>query len=169
LVNPLIEVGGVADVLDAEKRSEVMSLIRARGNKETEMLLASILRKNMISGWRRHLPLMGRPDFTFRKNRLVVFVDGCFWHCCPSHSNIPANNHAFWKKKLTGNVERDKLVSRTLKRAGWKVIRIWEHDLRNEKKTAQRILKALEKNSKKRLSSPVPRSTFSSPRWAHFE
>ena len=61
-----------------------MAAIRSRGNKDTELKLASILRASGITGWRRHQPLPGHPDFIFRHARLAVFVDGCFWHGCPS-------------------------------------------------------------------------------------
>jgi len=70
------------------KRSEVMSRIRGRGNKETELALAKLLRRHAIKGWRRHQPIFGKPDFIFSKARLAVFVDGCFWHGCP---NTPPN------------------------------------------------------------------------------
>jgi DNA mismatch endonuclease, patch repair protein len=107
-----------------------MSRIRSRNNKDTELLFASLLRKYHISGWRRHLPLAGRPDFAFRRERVAVFIDGCFWHCCPKCGNTPANNAAFWKHKLQGNKLRDKRVTRQLRADGWQVLRIWEHDLR---------------------------------------
>ncbi len=107
-----------------------MSRIRGRGNKETELALAKFFRVAGITGWRRHQNLFGRPDFTFRRQRVVIFVDGCFWHGCPRHSNMPANNREFWEKKLSGNKTRDRLVSRTLRKDGWHVLRIWEHDLR---------------------------------------
>ena len=118
------------DVFTKAKRSQVMSRIRGRGNKATELALAKLLRAARITGWRRHAALMGRPDFMFRKERAVIFVDGCFWHGCPKHSNMPANNRAFWTKKLTGNKERDRLVTRALRQGGWRVLRIWEHELR---------------------------------------
>ena len=117
------------DVFTKAKRSEVMSRIRGRGNKATEIALARLLRQNKITGWRRHLPIFGKPDFTFRRERLVVFVDGCFWHGCPKHSNLPVNNRDFWQKKLTANTLRDRLVNKTLRKQGWRVLRIWEHDL----------------------------------------
>jgi DNA mismatch endonuclease (patch repair protein) len=117
------------DVFTKAKRSQVMSRIRGRGNKDTELALAKLLRAAGISGWRRHHPIFGKPDFVFPKLRIAVFVDGCFWHGCPKHSNMPANNRLFWEKKLAANKARDRLVSRTLKRQGWMVIRIWEHDL----------------------------------------
>jgi DNA mismatch endonuclease (patch repair protein) len=117
------------DVFTKIKRSEVMSRIRGRGNKETELALAALLRANGVTGWRRHQPLFGKPDFSFRQGRIVIFVDGCFWHGCPKHSNTPVNNRPFWEAKLAANKRRDRLVSNTLRQQGWRVLRIWEHDL----------------------------------------
>ena len=119
----------MADVFTKAKRSEVMSRIRSSGNKETELALVKLFRKYGVTGWRRNQPLFGKPDFAFRRQRIVVFVDGCFWHGCPRHFNMPVNNQAFWEKKLTVNKERDRLVTRTLRKQGWCVIRVWEHDL----------------------------------------
>jgi DNA mismatch endonuclease (patch repair protein) len=70
-----------------------------------------------------------KPDFVFPKLRLAVFVDGCFWHGCPLHATQPRNNAAFWRKKLTANQARDRKVNRALRAAGWRVWRIWEHEL----------------------------------------
>jgi DNA mismatch endonuclease (patch repair protein) len=119
----------MADVFTKAKRSAVMSRIRGRGNKDTEIALARLLRQNKITGWRRHLPIFGKPDFAFPKQKLAVFVDGCFWHACPRHSNMPASNRAFWIKKLAANKSRDRRVNLALRKAGWRVVRIWEHDL----------------------------------------
>ncbi|HSU65776.1 MAG TPA: hypothetical protein VLJ39_02790 [Tepidisphaeraceae bacterium] len=85
--------------------------------------------------------MFGRPDFVFPALRLAVFVDGCFWHCCPRHANLPANNRAFWKRKLDANKSRDRLVARTLRKKGWQVLRIWEHELarKNEKRLIRRL------------------------------
>ena len=68
-------------------------------------------------------------DFVFPKRRLAVFVDGCFWHGCPKHATQPKSNAVFWRKKFAGNRARDRLVTRTLRRAGWRVLRLWEHEL----------------------------------------
>lgn len=119
----------MADVFTKAKRSEVMSRIRGSGNKGTELALAKLFRKHGVTGWRRNQPLFGKPDFTFRRQRVVVFVDGCFWHGCPIHFNMPVNNQAFWERKLEANKERDRLVTQTLRKKGWRVIRVWEHDL----------------------------------------
>ena len=132
------------DVFTKTKRSQVMSLIRGRGNKETELALMQLFRRQGITGWRRHLPIFGKPEFVFPKFKLAVFVDGCFWHLCPKHSNLPVNNRLFWKMKLGANQRRDKLVGRTLRARGWPVLRIWQHELlrRSEKRLLRRIYRA---------------------------
>jgi DNA mismatch endonuclease (patch repair protein) len=68
-----------------------------------------------------------------------VFVDGCFWHSCPIHGSIPASNRLFWKAKLHRNVQRDKLVCRALQSSGWRVLRIWQHELLYPERVARRL------------------------------
>jgi len=119
----------VADVFSKAKRSQIMSRVRGRGNRRTELALIFVFRRAGIFGWRRNQPVFGKPDFVFRSHRLAVFVDGCFWHGCPQHGTKPRNNAAFWRKKLAANQIRDRLVTRTLRQAGWRVLRIWEHEL----------------------------------------
>lgn len=133
------------DIFTKSKRSAVMSQIRGRGNKATELALARIFRAYHITGWRRHRPVFGRPDFVFPKSRLAVFVDGCFWHGCPRHGTRPKGNAAFWREKFSRNKSRDKLVNRTLRKSGWRVLRIWEHELirRNENKVAEKVHRTL--------------------------
>lgn len=69
-----------------------------------------------------------RPDIVFTRARVAVFVDGCFWHRCPRHGQVPRSNRAYWQEKLKRNVERDRQATEALGRAGWTVIRIWEHE-----------------------------------------
>ncbi|MEK6288035.1 MAG: very short patch repair endonuclease [Acidobacteriota bacterium] len=134
----------MADVFDAEKRSEIMSRVKSRGNLSTEVRLLNIFRERRISGWRRHFALLGNPDFVFPKQRLAVFVDGCFWHGCRSHGTIPATNSAFWREKLTRNRNRDRFVNRELKRRGWQILRVWQHELRDPKKVTRRVVRCLD-------------------------
>jgi DNA mismatch endonuclease, patch repair protein len=141
----------VADVFSKAKRSLVMAAIHSTGNKDTEMFLARILRRHKIIGWRRHIPITGKPDFVFQKQRLVVFVDGCFWHGCPKHGRNPKTNQGYWRKKMAGNKKRDRLVKNFLKNAKWKVLRIWEHELKWPDRVAKKILRALENHPKKNL------------------
>jgi DNA mismatch endonuclease (patch repair protein) len=135
------------DVFTREKRSDVMSRIRGRGNRETELRFAGILRRNAIRGWRRHVEIIGRPDFSFAEWKIAVFIDGCFWHCCPKCGNMPKNNRAFWKRKLEGNVSRDRTVTAELKKLGWRVMRVWEHELPQESRLVARLLRYIEKSN----------------------
>ena len=126
-------------------RSELMSRIRSRGNKDTEVALAKLFRRHKITGWRRNQQVFGKPDFVFPKIRLALFVDGCFWHGCPKHGTQPKGNRAFWKKKFTRNKARDVLVTRALRSGDWRVLRIWEHELARKKESGllKRIQRAL--------------------------
>src|SRR5438067_9877706 len=121
----------MADVFTAEKRSEVMSHIRARGNRDTELRLIHLFREAAITGWRRNKRVFGKPDFVFARARVAVFVDGCFWHRHPGckFSYTPKSRVDFWLPKFRRNVARDRLVTRELRKAGWRVVRIWECDL----------------------------------------
>jgi DNA mismatch endonuclease (patch repair protein) len=138
----------VPDVFTKAKRSAVMSLIRGSGNKDTELQMIALFRAHGITGWRRSAGLFGKPDFVFRRKRVVVFVDGCFWHGCPrpKHSPMPKNRAEWWAAKLGRNKERDRLVTRTLRAAGWRVVRVWECALSRQRgaRTIARISRALQ-------------------------
>ncbi len=148
----------MADIFTKKKRSEVMAAIRSRGNKATELRMAILFRAHGITGWRRQVKLRGAErgtqkgkaarmsvDFVFRRERVCVFVDGCFWHACPRHGTQPTGNRAFWKNKFARNVERDREVSRALRKAGWTVLRVWECALSRSQtaRTLSRIVRAL--------------------------
>jgi len=140
------------DVFTKAKRSAVMSRIRGRGNKDTELALIELFRQHRIIGWRRHQKVFGKPDIIFRRNRLAIFVDGCFWHGCPKHCRIPAGNRAFWERKFAANTARDRRVNRELRKLGWRVVRIWEHDLAKRGAACIRKIQAAATSS--RLASP---------------
>ena len=133
------------DVFTKAKRSQVMSAIRSRGNKDTELKLASIFRAAGITGWRRRQTLLGKPDFVFGHTRLAVFVDGCFWHGCPKHGRQPGSNASYWAPKLAQNKARDREVTRGLRKAGWTVLRFWEHNLANPDSIAAAVETLLRK------------------------
>ena len=133
----------MADIWSKEKRSKVMSLIRSRGNKATELRLIEIFQEYGITGWRRNQKLIGKPDFTFSSERVVVFVDGCFWHGCPKCYQRPKSNRKFWDTKIASNRKRDRLVNRELRELGWRVVRVWQHQLDKSARVAVRINKAL--------------------------
>jgi DNA mismatch endonuclease (patch repair protein) len=109
-------------------RSEQMSRIRGSNTTPERTLGRALWRL----GHRYHLRtsgLVGRPDLVFRKLRVVVFVDGCFWHGCPEHYVRPRSRTAFWSGKLRENVLRDVRQTTELHNAGWHVLRVWEHEV----------------------------------------
>jgi DNA mismatch endonuclease (patch repair protein) len=124
-----------------------MSRIRSKHNRRTEIALLQMMRSSGISGWRRQVRMLGTPDFCFRKQRVVVFVDGCFWHGCPKCYTRPKTNRKFWDTKVATNKRRDRRVNNELKAGGWKVIRIWEHSLAKQPvRCIRRIQSALGEN-----------------------
>ena len=124
--------GGSTDCYTPAERSYVMSRIRSRGNKTTELRFIRYCRKFGVKGWKRGSKMFGRPDFVFYAAKLVVFVDGDFWHGNPKTCLTPKSNIEYWTKKIRANKRRDKLVTRTLKEQGWRVFRVWESALRND-------------------------------------
>jgi len=135
----------------ANDRSKLMSKIRSKHNKRTEIALLRMMRSSGISGWRRHLRITGTPDFCFPQQRLVIFVDGCFWHGCPKCYTRPKTNRQFWDAKVATNKSRDRRVNRKLKAKGWKVIRIWEHSLvKQPVRCINRINKAIGESKRQR-------------------
>jgi DNA mismatch endonuclease, patch repair protein len=137
----------MADLFQPEKRSNVMSRIRASGNRDTELRLIRLFREYGIRGWRRHIKVFGKPDFAFQRERLAVFVDGCFWH---RHAGCkfcytPKTRQEFWMPKFERNIARDRLVNATLRKSGWRVIRVWECHLgpRNARRVIARLRRAL--------------------------
>lgn len=136
----------MADVFSRRKRSDVMSRIRGRGNRATELFLCSLFRKHSVKGWRRHLKLPGTPDFAFPSEKVVIFADGCFWHgCAPcSKGRKPVNNSRYWSDKIEANRRRDRRADRALRSCGWTVIRVWEHALeRTPENAISKICQAL--------------------------
>lgn len=120
----------MTDTLSEKQRSEIMRAVKSKGNKSTEIRLIKLFKLHRITGWRRNYKIIGHPDFVFPKNRVVVFADGCFWHGHNCRNVTPSNNAEYWKKKITKNVERDILITKLLTEKGWKVIRLWECEIK---------------------------------------
>src|SRR5262245_37652738 len=117
----------------SHSRSENMRAIRDKGNRSTERRLRAHLVRRAIKGWKiRPYNIIGSPDFLFPQLRLVVFVDGCFWHGCPNCGHLPKRNRRYWRAKLSRNMKRDKDVMRSLRACGYKVMRFWECRLKRD-------------------------------------
>lgn len=118
-------------VTPSESRSRNMAAVK-RSNTQPEVRLRSALH---AAGYRFRKDLairidgrLVRPDIAFTRPRVAVFVDGCFWHCCPLHGETPATNATFWSAKLQANAARDRVQDQLLTGAGWLVVRLWEHE-----------------------------------------
>jgi len=130
------------DTFSTKKRSWIMAQVKSTGCRSTEKRLIVVLRECKIVGWRRNYPIFGKPDFAFPRKKVAVFVDGCFWHGHPQKCRVPETNREYWLKKISRNMARDKLVTRTLKENGWKIVRIWE-DAVTKPSTVTRLRKAI--------------------------
>ena len=103
-----------------------MSKIRSSKTKP-ELKLKKLMRKFGFAYQPKNI--FGKPDFADKKDKIAVFIDGCFWHGCKKHYKMPKQNKKYWNEKLKRNIQRDKIVSSRLERDGWKVLRIWEHQI----------------------------------------
>jgi DNA mismatch endonuclease (patch repair protein) len=126
----------------APERSLLMARVRRSGTAP-ELILRVALHQ---AGYRYRLNsgagLPGTPDIVLRRFRLAIFVDGCFWHGCERHGTIPKTNPDFWSAKILKNQQRDMRVDQSLKDLGWKVFRVWEHEVRFD---VGRILRRLKR------------------------
>lgn len=131
----------MVDHVSIEKRSQIMAAVHNKGNYSTEKKLSELLVKNGILGWVQNANnIIGKPDFVFEKEKLIIFADGCFWHGCKKHKSLPRSNLEFWRHKICNNVSRDNRIRRKLRRHGWHVLQIWEHDIKNnEEKVVRKI------------------------------
>ena len=129
------------DKITKEQRSRNMAAIRSKGNQTTEVAFSKLLQINKITGWRRHSRrLFGTPDFIFPRSKVAIFIDGCFWHGCPKCKTNPKTNAKYWKTKIANNQKRDREVKKQLVREDWKVLRFWEHEI---KENPNRIIRKI--------------------------
>ena len=134
----------MADLYGPEVRSYVMSRIRKTDSKP-EVALRKALWAAGVRGWRLRAKLPGTPDVVFSRARLVVFVDGCFWHGCPRCAiPTPRSNRRYWGPKIERNMARDTRVRRKLRALGWSVMRLWEHEItRDADRCARKVVERL--------------------------
>ena len=109
-------------------KSQQMARVRTSGTDAETALRRALWRRGLR--YRLHTSLPGRPDLVFVRQRVAVFVDGCFWHGCPLHYTEPVRNSGFWRKKLNNNRNRDRRADDALYAIGWQVVRLWEHEIK---------------------------------------
>lgn len=120
----------MVDVLSTDQRSYCMSRIRGRDTGPEKILRKALWAAGLRYRIKNKLP--GKPDLVFFGKKIAVFVDGCFWHGCPKHYVKPKSNTDFWEEKIAGNVARDLRTNINLNERGWLVIRIWEHQIKQD-------------------------------------
>ena len=136
------------DNLTVEDRRRTMQAVRGK-NTSLERRLFAMVAGMRLKGWRRNAnDILGKPDVVFPAYKVLLFADGCYWHGCPvCKRKLPETNKEYWERKISRNIERDQEHNKVLGENGWKVLRIWEHELRTPEGRArvkERIRSALE-------------------------
>ena len=121
-----------------------MQAVKGKGTR-LEKRLCAMLAGMGLKGWKKNVENITRkPDIAFVNQRVAVFIDGCFWHGCPyCRRKLPETNRKYWERKIKRNVALAKSHNRQLRRDGWTVIRVWEHEIDDTGKIKARILHAL--------------------------
>jgi len=132
------------DRYDRPTRSRVMAQIRKSHTKLEDVLVAILNSVGLTEYARYPKGLPGSPDFVFQRERVAIFLDSCFWHGCPKHLRMPTSNLTYWSNKIAGNRERDRRQTRELKDQGWRVLRLWEHELRRPNAVTRKIHRTLD-------------------------
>lgn len=131
----------MTDKVSPKKRSQIMSKIKSKNTKLENKIISDLWKRGFR--FRRNVAsLTGKPDIAIKKYKIVIFIDSCFWHGCPQHCRMPSSNRTYWEKKIKRNKERDREVTNFYKEKGWHILRIWEHELKND---YENILNKIEK------------------------
>ncbi|MDD4893973.1 MAG: very short patch repair endonuclease [Candidatus Omnitrophica bacterium] len=118
------------DTVTKNKRSRIMQAIKSKNTSLERTFIATL--KKRISGFKTNdASLCGKPDIVFKKHKMVVFLDSCFWHGCRVHCRMPQSSRNYWCKKIERNRKRDKEVNRWYRKNKWHILRFWEHRLKN--------------------------------------
>ncbi|MFZ5822696.1 MAG: very short patch repair endonuclease [Chloroflexota bacterium] len=123
----------MSDNLKPDDRKRTMQAVKSKGTRLEKRLFATLSGMG-ISGWKKNASnITGKPDIAFLIQKIAIFVDGCFWHGCPHcKRKLPKTNREYWERKIKRNIELAEIYNAQLNREGWKVIRIWEHEIRDK-------------------------------------
>jgi DNA mismatch endonuclease (patch repair protein) len=139
-------VSGALQHPTTPKRSLLMARIRRSGTAPELALRTALHRAGYRYRLKSGIDLPGKPDVVLRRFSLAIFVDGCFWHGCEQHGSTAKTNADFWNAKILRNRQRDKKVDQALDSLGWKVLRVWEHEVRLEMPKILRRVQRLAKS-----------------------
>jgi len=125
----------MVDNLTSEQRTKNMKAIKSVSKLES--IIAKELWRKGVRYRKNSKSLLGKPDISIKKYKIVIFIDSCFWHLCPIHGKIPTSNRLFWEEKLNKNSQRDTEVNNYYQSINWNIKRVWEHDIKSD---PQRII-----------------------------
>lgn len=145
----------MSDIFTKEKRSEIMSKISVKETKP-EILVRKFLFENGFRYRKNDKRYPGKPDILLPKYKTIIFINGCFWHGhnCPA-GKLPETRKEFWEEKINGNIKRDRKNKTELEKQDWKIITIWQCELKNKtvrEKTFNELLNTLHNNVYEALS-----------------
>lgn len=118
------------DKLSKESRSNIMKSIKSVS--QLENIVASALWHRGYRFRRNSKSLFGKPDLSIKKYKVVIFIDSCFWHFCPKHGRVPKSNTEYWNSKFKKNKKRDEIVNAYYKEKAWNLLRVWEHEFKDD-------------------------------------
>ena len=121
------------DVFPKKKRSLIMASIHSKNTKFERSFLEELIASTSQELELHPRDIEGVPDAVCRSKRIAIFLDSCFWHGCRTHFRMPKSNREYWSKKIKRNRKRDRNVSANLRDHGWRVVRIWEHSLKDKR------------------------------------
>ena len=139
----------MADTFSPEKRSDIMRQVKGK-RTVPEQKLERALKTNNLKFERNAPDLPGKPDFVFRTAKVVIFVDGCFWHGCPEHFRLPETRKDYWSGKIIKNKIRATQQTQKLVSEGWECLHIWEHEIKRDIQPCVDSIISLLSSSKKR-------------------
>lgn len=147
----------MTDTVSKKKRSQIMKANKPKDNKSTELKLIQLFKQLGLKGWRRNYKIaVAHPDFVFLEKKIAVFADGCFWHGHNCRNLTPEQNSEYWQKKLENNRIRDKQINERLEGKGWEVIRVWECEIKEQKKATLKLMNSQKtKNSGGTTNQPI--------------
>lgn len=131
----------MADRVSKKTRSRIMSKIKSK-NTSLELNFQKQLWNGGLGGFRLHYCLLGKPDIVFVKQKVVIFLDGDFWHGYNWKKLGRVPPKGYWQEKIQRNINRAKVCNRQLRKNGWKVLRFWEHNI---KKNPEKYIKIIKK------------------------
>lgn len=132
----------MVDIHTKVQRSYNMSRVKSK-NTSLELKFRKMLFDKGLRGYRLNYKLLGKPDIVFTRYNVAIFLDGCFWHKCPKCFKHPSSNKEFWKTKILTNIRRDKKVNKELSLLKYKIIRFWQHEIKDNPEKCYRKVRTI--------------------------